>query len=63
MPAEDFFTPTDLDALRMESELLTLENRFLKGRILVLEQELHAARQREQNATRELAKAKRDAAA
>jgi hypothetical protein len=44
MPTDDYFTPTDLDALRMESELLALENTFLKGRIRELEQDLRKAR-------------------
>jgi septal ring factor EnvC (AmiA/AmiB activator) len=29
----DFYTPTDADALRMENELLTFEVRFLKSRL------------------------------
>lgn len=33
MPDEDFYTPTDMDALRMENELLSLEVRFLKAQI------------------------------
>ncbi len=33
MPKDDFYTPTDADALRMENELLTLEVRFLKTRL------------------------------
>ncbi len=32
MPNDDFYTPTDIDALRMENELLTFEVRFLKAR-------------------------------
>jgi hypothetical protein len=47
MPAEDYFVPDDLGALRMENELLALENNFLKGKVLSLEQDLRAARQRE----------------
>ena len=31
MPKDDFYTPTDIDALRMENELLTFEVRFLKA--------------------------------
>jgi chromosome segregation ATPase len=30
LPKDDFYTPTDIDALRMENELLTFEVRFLK---------------------------------
>jgi hypothetical protein len=29
---EDFYTPTDIDALRMENELLAFEVRFLKAK-------------------------------
>jgi predicted nucleic acid-binding Zn-ribbon protein len=54
MPAEDYFVPTDLDAMRMENELLTLENTFLKGRVLSLEQDLRAAREREAQTRRAL---------
>ena len=32
MSKEDFYTPTDLDRLRMENELLAFEVRFLKAR-------------------------------
>ena len=32
MPNDDFYTPTDIDALRMENELLAFEVRFLKAR-------------------------------
>ncbi len=32
MPKDDFYTPTDIDALRMENELLAFEVRFLKSR-------------------------------
>lgn len=33
MPESDFQTPTDIDALRRENELLALEVRFLKARL------------------------------
>lgn len=33
MPDNEFYTPTDLDALRMENELLAFEVRFLKTRL------------------------------
>ena len=33
MPADDFYTPTDVDALRMENELLAFEVRFLRARL------------------------------
>ncbi len=31
MSEDDFYTPTDVDALRMENELLALEARFLRS--------------------------------
>ncbi len=31
MPTDDFYTPTDIDTLRMENELLAFEVRFLKA--------------------------------
>ena len=33
MPEDDFYVPTDLDALRMENELLAFEVRFLRSRL------------------------------
>lgn len=33
MPEDDFYTPTDLDALRMENELLAFEVRFLRSQL------------------------------
>ncbi len=33
MAEKGFYTPTDLDMLRMENELLALENRFLKSQL------------------------------
>ena len=33
MPKDDFYTPTDIDALRMENELLAFELRFLKAQL------------------------------
>jgi septal ring factor EnvC (AmiA/AmiB activator) len=50
MPADDYFVPTDIGAMRMENELLSLENTFLKGRVASLEQELRTAREREARA-------------
>lgn len=37
MPEDDFYTPTDLDALRMENELLAFEVRYLKARVAEVE--------------------------
>ena len=31
LPKGDFYKPTDIDALRMENELLAFEVRFLKA--------------------------------
>ena len=39
MPRDDFYTPTDIDALRMENELLTFEVRFLKAQLQLAELE------------------------
>ena len=36
MPEEDFYTPTDIDTLRMENELLAFEVRFLKAQLAEL---------------------------
>ncbi len=33
MPKDDFYTPTDIDALHMENELLAFEVRFLKAQL------------------------------
>ena len=33
MSKDDFYTPTDIDALRMENELLTFEVSFLKAQL------------------------------
>lgn len=33
MPEDEFYTPDDLDLLRMENELLTFEVRFLRSRL------------------------------
>ena len=38
MPKDDFYKPTDIDALRMENELLTFEVRFLKTQLTEAEQ-------------------------
>jgi hypothetical protein len=36
---DDFYIPTDIDALRMENELLTFEVRFLKAQLSARETE------------------------
>jgi hypothetical protein len=33
LPKDEFYTPTDIDALRMENELLAFEVRFLKAQL------------------------------
>jgi chromosome segregation ATPase len=33
LPRDDFYTPTDMDALRMENELLVFETRFLRTQL------------------------------
>jgi DNA repair exonuclease SbcCD ATPase subunit len=38
LPKDDFYKPTDIDALRMENELLTFEVRFLKTQLTEAEQ-------------------------
>jgi DNA repair exonuclease SbcCD ATPase subunit len=45
LPRDDFYTPTDMDALRMENELLAFEARFLRTKSTerVEELERHAA--------------------
>lgn len=57
MSSDDYFVATDLNALRMENELLTLENTYLKGRIAALELDLKTARERESSAREELKRA------
>jgi septal ring factor EnvC (AmiA/AmiB activator) len=39
LPRDDFYTPTDMDALRMENELLALETRFLRAKLVTEEVE------------------------
>ena len=39
MPRDEFYTPTDIDALRMENELLAFEVRFLKAQLQLEEVE------------------------
>ncbi len=40
MPKDDFYTPTEVDALRMENELLAFEVRFLRTQLAERVQEL-----------------------
>ena len=51
MPKDDFYTPTDLDALRMENELLTFEVRFLKAQLAEVERLKSRLEESERSAT------------
>ena len=46
MSKDDFYTPTDIDALRMENELLVFEMRFLKTKKAEREAEREAELER-----------------
>jgi FtsZ-binding cell division protein ZapB len=59
---DDYFIATDLDALRRESELLTLENTFLKGRVRQLEQDLREAQKDSERLRKELSRLRGDRA-
>jgi hypothetical protein len=57
LPKDDFYTPTDIDALRMENELLTFEVRYLKTRLAEverLEKRLAEAEQEAERAEKDL---------
>ena len=47
MSSERYLVPDDLDALRRENELLTLENNYLKTRLAELQRELEPFREAE----------------
>ncbi len=51
MPKDDFYTPTDIDALRMENELLTFEVRFLKAQLAEVERLKSRLEESERSAT------------
>ena len=51
MPKDDFYTPTDIDALRMENELLTFEVRFLKAQLTEVERLKSRLEESERSAT------------
>ena len=60
MPEDDFYTPTDIDALRMENELLTMEKRFLRAKLVtVVTEEVEHLRDRLQEYERRLEDAER----
>jgi chromosome segregation ATPase len=46
LPRDDFYVPTDVDALRMENELLTFEVRCLKARLGEPERQLRDLKDR-----------------
>jgi hypothetical protein len=51
LPKDAFYTPTDLDALRMENELLTFEVRFLKAQLAEVERLKTRLEESERSAT------------
>jgi hypothetical protein len=51
LPKDDFYTPTDVDALRMENELLTFEVRFLKAQLAEVERLKTRLEESERSAT------------
>jgi hypothetical protein len=51
LPKDDFYTPTDIDALRMENELLTFEVRFLKAQLAEVERLKGRLEESERSAT------------
>ena len=51
MREDDFYTPTDIDALRMENELLTFEVRFLKAQLAEVERLKGRLEESERSAT------------
>ena len=51
MPKDDFYTPTDIDALRMENELLTFEVCFLKAQLREVERLKGRLEESERSAT------------
>ena len=51
MPKDDFYTPTDIDSLRMENELLAFEVRFLKAQLAEVERLKNRVEESERSAT------------
>ena len=51
MPQDDFYTPTDIDSLRMENELLAFEVRFLKAQLAEVERLKTRVEESERSAT------------
>lgn len=64
MPEDDFYTPTDADALRMENELLAFEVEFLRARYADKERAIaEARREAEERAERKVRRRVRQATA
>jgi hypothetical protein len=51
LPKDDFYTPTDIDSLRMENELLAFEVRFLKAQLAEVERLKTRVEESERSAT------------
>ncbi len=51
MPKDDFYTPTNIDSLRMENELLAFEVRFLKAQLAEVERLKTRVEESERSAT------------
>jgi len=67
LPEDDFYTPTDIDALRMENELLAMETRFLRAKLVTedveqLRDRLQESERRLEDAERRLGESERSAA-
>ncbi|BBL80640.1 hypothetical protein RxyAA322_24940 [Rubrobacter xylanophilus] len=64
MPEDDFYTPTDADALRMENELLAFEVEFLRARYADRERAIaEARREAEESVERKVRRRVRQATA
>lgn len=59
MSTNDFYTPTEIDALRMENELLSFEVRFLKARFADPARSVAEAERSVAEAARSVAEAER----
>ncbi len=61
MSRDDFYTPTDMDALRMENELLVFEARFLRSHLAERVEELERSATRLKEIERRLEESERSA--
>ncbi len=60
MPRDDFYIPTDIDALRMENELLAFEARFLRTKLAArVTEELEQLKDRLEESERRLEESER----